>query len=334
MKTLFDPKFRTDDLELRRLLDTVQVRDFLDSLWSKYSPFVVEQKRFIDGLKAQPFTRIWEMFLGCALGECGLILDRKLEEGPDIKLSRPAVWVEAVASTDGRNANNNTQPASRTPEVLLSESMWGGPPEDDIIWRCATSVDEKRKKFDGYLNKGTINQAEQCVLGLNVYKTSFSQYDHQHTEHHIPLIAKVVFGYGKCVVLQFYPTNGFSQPFSSDRFDYKYRPYLNRSIITDIFFHEEASAISALIISKEGFWSWQNRIPSSLSENLTLVHNPLAKNPLPKKWLKSGYEIWIARGQLHKCTWRNGNEQSVKSFPLPYDLPAEIRAKLNTAGEA
>lgn len=205
--------------------------------------------------------------------------------------------------------------------------MWGGPPEDEIIWRCATSVDKKRTKFDGYLNKGTVNQVEPCVVGLNVYKTSFSQYDHQHTQHHIPLIAKVVFGYGKCVLLQLYPTDAFSRPISSERFDYEYRPCLNNSVRTDIFFREEGSAISALIVSKEGFWSWQNRIPDSLGESFILVHNPLARNRLPKKWLKTGQEIWIERGQLHKRIWKNGNEHSQESFPLPHDLPTEIRAK-------
>lgn len=77
MKTLFDSKFATDDLELGTLLDAARVRDFLDSLWSNYSPFVMEEKKFIDGLKAQPFTRIWEMYLGCALSACGLVLDPK-----------------------------------------------------------------------------------------------------------------------------------------------------------------------------------------------------------------------------------------------------------------
>src|SRR5216684_8617259 len=145
-------------------------------------------------MKAQPFTRIWEMYLGCALGESGLVLESKGEEGPDFRLSNPWVWVEAVVSTDGQKPHTNSQPTSRVPEVLLHESMWGGPPEDSIIRRCATSIEAKRKKFNGYLEKGTVKQDEACVIGLNVHKTSFAQYDHQHTENHIPLIAKVLFG--------------------------------------------------------------------------------------------------------------------------------------------
>ena len=58
-----------------------------------------------------------------------------------------------------------------------------------------------------------------------------------------------------------------------------------------------------------------------------LIHNPLARNPLPRKWLRSGHEIWIEQGQLRKLIWQNGNEQALESFQLPYDLPAEIRAK-------
>jgi hypothetical protein len=97
---------------------------------------------------------------------------------------------------------------------------------------------------------------------------------------------------------------------------------------TDIFLQQKYSNISALIISKEGFWSWQNRIPSCLSEAFTVVHNPLAKNRLPKQWLKSGHELWIGEVQFHKKVWKDGREYSHETFPLPYDLPVEILAKL------
>jgi hypothetical protein len=328
MKLLFDSTYTTDDAELRNLLAAATVRDFLENLWTKYSRFVVEQSNFTVEMKAQPFARIWEMYLGCALSECGLVLERKKEAGPDIKLSKPRVWVEAVVSTDGQKSQTNDQPTSRVPEVLLHESMWGGPPEDDIIWRCATSIDEKRKKFTRYLERGLITETEPCVIGLNVHKTSFAQYDHQHTENHIPLIAKVLFGYGKCVALQLHDRRGLLPTISIDGFHYQYRSSVFESVPTDIFFQESASAVSALIISKEGFWSWHHRIPKSLSENFMVIHNPLARNPLPRKWLRNGYEIWIEQGQLHKLIWQNGTEQALESFQLPYDLPAEIRAKL------
>lgn len=153
MKPLFDSNYATDDAELRNLLAAARVRDFLENLWTVYSPFVAEQSNFTAEMKAQPFTRVWEMYLGCALVECGLVLESKGEAGPDIKLSVPRVWVEAAVSTDGLKSQTNDQPASRVPEVLLHESMWAGPPEDDIIWRCATSIDEKRKKFTRYLER-------------------------------------------------------------------------------------------------------------------------------------------------------------------------------------
>ena len=326
---MFDSTFTTDDPELSNLPAAATVRDFLEQLWTEYSPFVTEQDKFIAGMKAQPFTRIWEMYLGCALRDCALELESKGEEGPDLKLANPRVWVEAVVSTDGQRSQTTTQPTSRVPEVLLHESMIGGPPEDDIIWRWATSIDEKRKKFRRYLEKGMVNPTEACVIGLNVHKTSFAQYDHQYTENHIPLIAKVLFGYGRCVALQLRDRKGLAPPISIAGFHYEYRPNIFRSVPTDIFFREETSAISALIVSKEGFWSWHHRIPQSLSQDFMIIHNPLALNPLPKNWLKSGHEIWIEAGQLHKLIWRNGTEHALESFHLPYDLSTEIRAKLD-----
>ena len=329
MNPLLDSNFTTDDLELRNLLSTTWGKNFLEELWTKYSPFVTDHRRFIAGMKDQPFTRIWEMYLGCALSECGVVLEPKGEAGPDIKLSRPRAWVEAVVSTDGRKAGLNDQPTSRVPEVLLHESMWGGPPEDHIIWRWATSIDEKRKKFKRYLDKGVVNHDEACVIGLNVHKTSFAQFDHQHTENHIPLIAKVLFGYGNCVVLQHHDRKGSRPPISIGGFHYQFRPRIFNATPTDIFFQDESSAISALIVCKEGFWSWHHRIPKSLSENFIVIHNPLAKTPLPRKWLRSGHEFWIEHGQMHKLIWLAGEEQALQSFELPFDLPTELRAKLD-----
>ena len=90
-----------------------------------------------------------------------------------------------------------------------------------------------------------------------------------------------------------------------------------KKVPTNIFLREEYSGISALIVSKEGFWTWQHRIPAPLSENFILAHNPLARNPLPNGWLKSGHEIWIEEGQLHKQIWKNGSEHLKESFSLP-----------------
>jgi hypothetical protein len=132
MKSIFDSTFTTDDPELSNLLAAARGRDFLEHLWTEYSPFITEQDKFIAGMKAQPFTRIREMYLGCALRACGLTLEPKGEEAPDLKLANPRVWVEAVVSTDGQRSQTTTQPTSRVPEVLLHESMIGGPPEDDM----------------------------------------------------------------------------------------------------------------------------------------------------------------------------------------------------------
>jgi hypothetical protein len=329
MSSLFDSTFMSDDAELQNVLTDARVKGFLDDLWARYSPFVTERRKFIAGMKAQPFTRIWEMYLGCALGESSLVLEPKGEKGPDLELSNPRVWVEAVVSTDGQKSQTTGQPTSRVPEVLLNEWMWGGPPEEEIIQRCATSIDAKIKKFNEYLGNGTVKQDEACVIGLNVHKTSFAQYDHQHTENHIPLIAKVLFGYGGCVALQRHDRKGLSPPISIDGFHYEFRAAQGYgSVPTDMFLREETSAISALIVSKEGFWSWHHRIPKSLSEGFLVIHNPLARNPLPRKWLKSGHEIWIEHGQLHKQIWQDGIEHALETFQLPYTLPPEIRAKL------
>lgn len=345
MNPLFDSNFATDDPELTHLLarsDSADILAFLEDLWQKYCPHIKpqEQKAFRGDLKAQPHSRIWEMYLAVALLDCGLDLADRRREGPDIQLCNPTVWVEARASTDGNDGKKSTQHLSRVPEVMLPE--WsGGPPEDKMILRWLTGIDEKVKKLNGwrdkevwrpgYVEKHIVNETEPYVIALNTHKTSFSHFDHQFTRNRIPTIA-FLFGYGQAVFRTFRPLDGFSPPIHLE-LEYEYQSQIEKSsgseVRTDILLQEDYSNISALIVSKEGFWSWQNRIPSSLSEAFTLVHNPFARNRLPNEWLRSGHELWIENGHLHKKVCKDGDEAYRETLPLPYDLPAEIRARLD-----
>ncbi len=226
MNTLFDSKFNTDDQELEKLLTDPKVKNFLEGLWQKYFPYVLENS-FRGDLKSQPHARIWEMYLANALIECGFQLVRKGERGPDIQLEEPLVWIEAVAATDPNKGNaKNIQSVSKTPEILLTESMWGGPPENEIILRWTNSIDEKRKKLNGYIAECLVSENEPYVIALNTHKVSFAQFDHQHTPNHIPMIVKAMFGYGGSVLRTFYPKDGSSPPISSDKFEYEYRPHI------------------------------------------------------------------------------------------------------------
>ena len=255
MNVLFRPTFTTHDRELTNFLSNTVHRRFLELLWQEYYPYIKAEEMEFRDLKAQPHARIWEMYLAVALRHCRFDLVDKRAEGPDIQLRNPTVWVEAVVSTDGaKEGSNCIQPVAEVPDLLLSESMWGGPPEDKIILRCLTSIDAKLKKLNGYydskgnprpgyIDKGIVKETDSYVVALNTYKTSFTQFDHQYTPNHIPTIVKALFGYGEAVVLG-----------SSNKINYRYRRRVKKTQVgTDIFFQKEYSGVSALIISKEGF---------------------------------------------------------------------------------
>src|SRR5206468_9182001 len=173
MNTLFHSNFATDDRELTNLLarsDAADVMKFLENLWQKYYPYIKaeEEKALRGDLKAQPHARIWEMYLTIALKDFGFEVDKKQKEGPDIRLSNPRIWVEAVTSTDGaKRSKNSIQPGAEVPEILPSESMWGGPPEDGIVLRCLSSIHTKLKKLNRYRDgkgKGIVKETEPYVI--------------------------------------------------------------------------------------------------------------------------------------------------------------------------
>lgn len=230
MQSLFDSNLRPDDAELDAVLTSpkyTNLKRFLEELWQRYVPYIgADENGFRGDLKAQPFPRIWEMYLAVALMESGFDLAHKPNTGPDIKLVNPSIWVEAVSSTDGNKNGKQIQPSAATPEVLL-QPVSGGPPEGDIILRYLTSIDEKRKKLlgyydrkgkwhPGYIERGIVNHSDPYVIALNTYKTSFALYDHQHTPNHLPTIAKCLFGYGNSV-RQWYRRDGLSGSISLDR---------------------------------------------------------------------------------------------------------------------
>jgi hypothetical protein len=86
MSTLFSPDQVATDQKYLLVRDDprfYEQRLFLESLWTKFSPFA--DPNFKSELAVCFQARFWEMYLACALLEMGLnLIPRKSVNGPDL----------------------------------------------------------------------------------------------------------------------------------------------------------------------------------------------------------------------------------------------------------
>jgi hypothetical protein len=86
----------------------------------------------------------------------------------------------------------------------------------------------------------------------------------------------------------------------------------NAPVSTNIFFDEEYAPISAILFS----YSDVCNTPIIPGADFVLCHNPLAKNPLPRSWLRIGREYWAENDRLEMKNWNEPGWGSPRSFDM------------------
>lgn len=311
MKTtsLLEEISNSQDVELKWLLENQEwsnIKVIIEELWQNYSSSILGRNRkgFINDCKNAGFhARFWEMYLGCALKNYGYELVKKSELGPDICVKSPKIWIEARIATDGiiGTMQNSNDSMNRVPKFPAPNQLFGVP-EDKILLRYRTALEDKNSKYQKYIKKGVIGETDPYIIALNAWKVSFAIFDHQYTDGIIPTIFKALFPVGNDVF-------GFTQGASSiDYRMYQYRETLDKikedgslePIDMRGFLKDENIGISGVLFSKVGISWLYNFYSEKLAANFIFIHNPNAKNSLPKGWLKAGHEYWFEGDVLVK----------------------------------
>jgi type I restriction enzyme S subunit len=241
----------------------LEAKELFLTMWKKYSKYA--DKHFHKEIRRDFNARFWEMDLTCTL------LEKKFEiycpkPGPDIKIQNN-IWVEAVCPTPGSFSNSN-----RVPEIQYGIAQ---EVESDLIKsRFISSIKSKHDAYLKYITNRTINLNDPYIIAVNGCQIPGS-----NAEFNIPIIARAVLSIGSDYVTFDRLTGNII-----DR-GLKHQDSIKKNngalISQDTFLNPDYSGISAILYSNV---SLCNRT-SKLGQDYLLIHNPIAKNPLPESFL-------------------------------------------------
>jgi hypothetical protein len=267
-------------------------REWLKRLWVAYKPYADDN--FLIELKSSgKFNeRTWEMYLASVFLSQNFTLNQKSAEGPDLHLSLGGkdIWIEAIAPGLGEVDPAAERPVL-TPGVLYSR---GGDMEvmnRPKILRLTAAVSTKREAYKRNLGKGIIKENEPYVIAVNgfTFLGLVSDVDY--------LVRRSFFASG-CVSLPRLPDGTLGAP------TVLYEPTVDKQtpngivvkVPTDIFTNGNCKEISAVIFSPDHIVA-SIRDQESMGNNLMLVRNPFAQNPLPEDFRLPGREC-VLEGTL------------------------------------
>lgn len=279
MRSLFTDNFPfiATDLELQALIDQYphydsyyiasgsirKRKDKFDALYYKYHLYA--DRHFLTEVKKKFHQRTWEMYLACTLLDRGVVFSSE-DQGPDILIEDKdkRIWIECIACEKGAGVD-------RVPDLHYGVAQ--NVPGDEMLIRIASALKEKHEKYKKYLEDGTVSDTDQFVIAL-------SRGDLGHVDVIVPLVLRAVFAIG-------HPTWSISINGGHSKSGWSTIPFIEKQngskVPMTFFLEKEHAGISAIIYCKETVLNH----PEVLGDDIIVVRNKLAKNPLSDDVLSS-----------------------------------------------
>lgn len=290
MMPLFIEGIQAEDIVYNHIRDSdwpqkKAAKEFVENLWATYEPYA--DYNFPDQIQRNFHARFWEMYLTCTLLDQGFKLNCP-KPGPDILISgNRKIWIEAVAPTAGDPSKPDSVPEAKFEESAQFMSSRGQRvPDEQIILRYRSAIAEKFDHlYTEYVANGIDSNHDSYVVALNGQRVGFSQHD-----VYPPRILRSLFPIGHEEVIAELDANE-TMKIVGNRF--QFRPEIKKAsgadVSTSIFLSPDYENLSAVLFSSVDV---VNR-PGRMGQDFILVHNPLAKNPLPNGFFKLGKEYTI-----------------------------------------
>ena len=278
--------------EDQKIIESMFLKDDkgnIEHMWSLYEPYA--DKDFLQEARKDFHPRFWEMYLGFSLINRGISLAKydKSKGGPDLLISSEKwnVWLEAIAPTAGEGVNA---------VIEIEQEGASDVPDELIKLRYCSVIDKKHEKYKKYIDKEKpiISKEDRYIIAVNGGDIPSAR-----KEIDIPRIVRCVLPFGHEVI----EIDRNSLEGADGDYQYQGTSYKKSGspVSTDIFCNSSFNAISAILFSNVDALNY----PNHPGNDFVLIHNPLAKNPLERGFIKLGREYWVEKQTLKQTNWFN-----------------------------
>jgi hypothetical protein len=199
-------------------------------------------------------------------------------------------------------------------------------PDEELILRYRNAIEGKFRKLLSYLNKEVVKNSDPYVIAINSRSLPFGIY-----EPPTPRVLHALFPLGDLFVTFNPATKRVVE--SGHQYRAKITKKSGDPVSTDVFLDSTYEGISAVLFCPSNVWN-RSTNDAEVGLDFMLIHNPLAKNKIPRQWLKCGRECWTEGDHLVIKDWykgltkpANNSEKPLSMDDILQDLKRQRRVK-------
>lgn len=261
---------------------------YLISVFERLRPYLDRdfEKKLVEG---QLGDRIAEMYFVDSLLNNNFSLEYRGRKGLDIWIKNINGWGEFVCSHN----NDEMEKKNVLGKVRTVD-------EDECILRIIKVINDKRKKILNDLKNDVLNENDHIILFISTAQL-IDPYP-MNIKGEICSYVRSVFPIGKVVM-------NYNLITKKSEIARNYEKFINvdgKMISHDLFLQEDYSIISAVVFSYQSIFQqyFNSEIPFKSGDDFIVVHNPLARNPIPIGLLN----CW----QEYVCKYEKGKSISLQ----------------------
>ena len=262
-----------------------RARQLTETMWSACYEYIDQDAP----LRARDdFQSVWwELYLATSFRRAGIELTSWDKRAPtigipDVVAINPRVWIEAVMPWIGEKSDQLKEPP---PGEVYNV------PHDQFVLRLTAAIQEKAKKFDTYIENGTVQPSEPMVIAVSGGRLPF-----KFSDAPVPRIVRALFGVGD-VGVQLDVKSGEIVSHFVQHQDRVFKR-AGAEVRTDAFLNHEYDHISAVLYSAVDHVNCK----CSPGDDFILVHNPHARVPIAKSWLRTCDQYSVEENGIRR--WR------------------------------
>jgi hypothetical protein len=230
----------------------------------------------------------WHLYLLDCLRDRGHQLLPVDGAGPDIclVLDNRKVWIEAIAVKPGTGEDEVSEP----PQLQVYS-----PPDDKILLRHTAGLKEKLDKYQYYVGAGYVSPNDPYLIGLNVGHVRDAD---MMWDDPISYLEQAVFGLGDEQCHLSVDTGEVTATSHRPQPEIR-KPSNGASVQTQSFLGDEYSGVSGVLYCTHNIVMFHREA----GRDVSLLHNPMARNKIPHEVIKLGREKWVVGDRLRIRNW-------------------------------